>query len=152
MAKLNGEDHGQSAADKPNGRPQGQLVLIVEDEPTIASSLSKLLAAKGYRTQVCHRGSDALRSAEQEPPAAALLDIHLPDISGLVLSQQLRQRLGPSRPIIVLSGDTSMENIRSLPHVGADYFMSKPVNCEHLVERLGEMVATAGSDTAGSVK
>ena len=81
---------------------------------------------------------DALKQIECEMLSAAVVDIHLPDISGLVLSSKLRERYGPKLPIIVLSGDTSMENIRSLQHVGATYFISKPFNSEHLVERLRE--------------
>jgi DNA-binding response OmpR family regulator len=141
MVKLDYENAGVGVLRNPNG--QAPLVLVVDDNPAITSSLGRLLAAHGYRTSICHLGADALRSAEDEAPVAALVDIHLPDISGLVLSQKLRERLGPTRPIIVLSGDTSIENIRSLPHVGADYFMSKPLNCGHLVERLREMVGAA---------
>ena len=68
-----------------------------------------------------------------------MVDIHLPDISGLVLSSKLRERFGPGRPIIILSGDASMENLRSLSHVGATYFISKPFNSQHLIDRLREL-------------
>ena len=64
----------------------------------------------------------------------------MPDISGLVVSQKLREMLGPDVPIIVLSGDTSMQMLNSLPHVGATYFFSKPVNASQLVERMREWV------------
>jgi FixJ family two-component response regulator len=46
-------------------------------------------------------------------------------------------------PIIILSGDTSMENIRSLHHVGATYFISKPFNADHLIEQLRDLAAEA---------
>ncbi len=69
-------------------------------------------------------------------PAAAVVDIHLPDLNGLLLSQKLRTAFGPTPPIIVLSGDTSTETIRSLAHVGATYFFSKPVNGKHLIEKI----------------
>ena len=67
--------------------------------------------------------------------------------SGLKSSAELqpiyhahREILGPDTPIIVLSGDTSMPTLNSLPHVGATYFFSKPVNAAHLLERLKESV------------
>ena len=69
-----------------------------------------------------------------------MIDIHLPDISGLVLSTKLREKYGPDLPIIIVSGDTSMEMIRSLPHVGATYFFPKPINAEYLLERLREWI------------
>src|SRR5688572_21294741 len=140
MVKLNLDNEGSSAVRQFNGHVRAPLVLVVDDNPAITSSLSRLLAAERYRITVCHSGADALRCAEEEPPVAALVDIHLPDVSGLVLSQKLRERLGPDCPIIVLSGDTSIENLRSLPLAGADYFMSKPFSPCHLLERLREMV------------
>jgi DNA-binding response OmpR family regulator len=76
--------------------------------------------------------------------AAAVVDIHLPDLSGLVVSQKLREILGPQTPIIVLSGDTSMTTLNSLPHVGATYFFSKPVNASYLLERMKQLLAPRG--------
>ena len=67
---------------------------------------------------------------------AALVDIHLPDLHGLVLSSKLRELLGPAVPIIVISGDTSMANLNALSHVGATYFLSKPLNPAALLARL----------------
>jgi DNA-binding response OmpR family regulator len=116
-------------------------VLVVDDNEMVAQALARLLGHEGWRVSVCYNGVDALKQVECEVLAAAVVDIHLPDISGLVLSSKLRQRYGPKLPIIVLSGDTSMENIRSLSHVGATYFISKPFNSEHLVERLREFSA-----------
>ena len=113
-------------------------VLVVDDNEAVAHALARLLSSEGWRVSISYNGMDALKQIECEMLAAAVIDIHLPDISGLVLSAKLRQQYGPKLPIIVLSGDTSMENIRSLSHVGATYFISKPFNSEHLVERLRE--------------
>src|SRR5205823_1242249 len=117
-------------------------VLVVDDNEAVAHALARLLSSEGWRVSISYNGMDALKQIECEMLAAAVIDIHLPDISGLVLSSKLRQQYGPKLPIIVLSGDTSMENIRSLQHVGATYFISKPINSEHLVERLREFSAT----------
>src|SRR3954470_18549453 len=121
-------------------------VLVVDDNEMVAHALGNLLSHEGWRVQICYNGLDALREVECEVLAAAVVDIHLPDISGLVLTAKLRDRYGPKLPIIVLSGDTSMENLRSLPHVGASYFISKPFNSEHLVERLREF---SGAESSG---
>ena len=116
-------------------------VLVVDDNELVATAVSRLLRHEGWRVAISYNGLDALKQVECEMLAAAVIDIHLPDMSGLVLSSKLRQRYGPKLPIIVLSGDTSMENIRSLEHVGATYFISKPINSEHLVETLREFAA-----------
>src|SRR4051812_22356694 len=122
---------------------ENPCVLVVDDNEVFAHAVAKLLRNQGWRVKVCYNGLDALREVECEVLAAAVVDIHLPDISGLVLTAKLRDRYGPKLPIIVLSGDTSMENLRSLPHVGASYFISKPFNSEHLVERLREFAGAA---------
>lgn len=113
-----------------------RTVLVVDDNEPTARALAKVLNAAQFETAVVHRGGAAVEYALKHPIRAAVVDIHLPDLSGLVVTQKLRQHLGGTIPIIILSGDTSMETLNSLPHVGATYFFSKPVNSTHLVERL----------------
>jgi DNA-binding response OmpR family regulator len=115
-------------------------VLVVDDSQPTARALATLLNAANYDATISYRGADAVEQARATPFAAAIVDIHLPDISGLVVSQKLRELLGPEVPIIVLSGDTSMQMLNSLPHVGATYFFSKPVNSHHLIECMREWV------------
>jgi DNA-binding response OmpR family regulator len=118
-------------------------VLIVEDDPGTARSLSSILRRAGYLPTVCYNGTEALRSAGHLAPAAAMVDIHLPDLSGLVITQKLRAQLGPRVPIIVVSGDTSMETLNSLAHVGATYFLSKPTAPAVLLQMLNDCIVDA---------
>lgn len=118
------------------GQSDSATVLVVDDNEAVARSLTRVLQREGYQVATFHSGLDALSYARNETPAAAVVDIHLPDISGLVLSSKLRELLGPVRPIIILSGDTSMENLKTLPHVGATYFLPKPLNSTHLLDQL----------------
>lgn len=113
-----------------------RTVLIVDDNEPTARALAKVLIAAQFEPALSFRGGEAVEYASQNSICAAVVDIHLPDLSGLVVTQKLRQQLGSAIPIIILSGDTSMETLNSLPHVGATYFFSKPVNSSHLVERL----------------
>ena len=135
MASQSNNTDGDGEEVREDSRP---CVLVVDDNEAVAHALARLLSHEGWRVRICYNGLDALKQVECEMLAAAVVDIHLPDISGLVLSSKLRERYGPKLPIIVLSGDTSMENLRSLEHVGATYFISKPINSEHLVQRLRE--------------
>jgi CheY-like chemotaxis protein len=95
---------------------------------------------------MAHRGQEALELATELRPAGAVLDIHLPDLNGLVLAMKLRNELGADIPIIVLSGDTSMETIKSLTHVGATYFLSKPVSGSKVVEVVREWIPLPDDD------
>ena len=103
-------------------------IMIVDDCPATTRGLHRLFTSGGYRPTSFPDGMSALEFARNNALAAAVIDIHLPDISGLILSQELRKILGPTAPIVVLSGDTSMEVLNSLAHVGATYFFQKPVN------------------------
>jgi DNA-binding response OmpR family regulator len=121
-----------------------QRILVVDDNEAVAHSLAKLLGTAGFAADVFHRGVSALDHAQRNaPPAAAVVDIHLPDISGLILSRKLREQFGPEVPIIVLSGDTSMETLNSLSHVRATYFLSKPRTTQLLLEQLRDQTASA---------
>lgn len=123
-----------STAEKPT-------ILLIEDDASLGRAMQKFLETLGYAATLCQDGACALEMAQTIEPDAVITDIHLPDISGLVLSQKFREKFGPETPIIVLSGDTSTEVLKSLTHVGATYFFNKPVNLEllkdHLAENLG---------------
>jgi two-component system KDP operon response regulator KdpE len=133
----------EPAAENPP-RPDGQAarsIIIVDDNETVTRALRITLGNAGYVVEAFNTGLAALRHAAQSRPDAAVIDIHLPDINGLVLTQRLRDLLGPDTPLIILSGDTSMQTLNSLPHVGATYFFPKPVQGAQLIERLREWVA-----------
>ena len=127
---------------------QRPSILIVDDNRTVTRAMSVLVRDAGFDVIACHTGAEAIAQTESATPSAAVIDIHLPDINGLILSQQLRERLGPDAPIIVVSGDTSMETIKSLPHVGATYFFPKPVSARQLIARLKELLGERGKDVA----
>ena len=114
----------------------GADLLIVDDNSHVVKALSTLAQRAGFTPITCKSGSEALEYASKTTPAAAVVDIHLPDLNGLIVAQKLRDRFGPVTPIIIVSGDTSMETINSLPHVG-DSLPSKPVS--------GQMLPRSGS-------
>ena len=127
----------------PSLSPAPPSILIVDDNPPTTRGLGGLLRQAGYLPASFHKGLDAIAFAEQTRPAGAIVDIHLPDISGLLVSRRLRDILGPEVPIVVLSGDTSMEVLNSLPHVGATYFFQKPVSGAKLLERFRGLMSRA---------
>ena len=126
----------------PSDKP---LLLLVEDDAAVAGALVKFLEKNNFAVRLCHSGGEALNYVATAKPAAIVTDIHLPDINGLVLSQKFRATFGDGLPILVLSGDTSVETLKTLSHVGATYFLNKPVNLELLRDRLTEYLAAASS-------
>ena len=118
-------------------------ILIVDDNQLTANALGSVLEAAKYHTAVTYRGDAGLDYARANACAAALVDIHLPDVSGLDVARRMRELWGPRTPIIIMSGDTSMEVINALYDAGATYFFSKPVNIPYLLERMNEWIATS---------
>ena len=116
-------------------------ILIVDDSLPTTRALAELLMREGYEVAAYTNGQDALRYLSVGRPVAAVVDIHLPDISELAISQYIRQQRGPDLPIIIISGDASMTNINSLSIVGATYFYSKPVKAATLIQRLRELLS-----------
>ena len=128
--------------------PPAGHVLIVEDNPGVARALATIIGNAGFAAVPCTRGTEALSCCRSGVPVAAVIDIHLPDINGLVLAQKLRDQFGENTPIIVVSGDTSMETIKSLSHVGATCFLAKPLNASLLLSRLRELTGVDGANRA----
>jgi DNA-binding response OmpR family regulator len=120
---------------------EGGKILVVDDNADVSRALGMLLRKEGFDAITFQAGMPALEFANQDGFDAALIDIHLPDMSGLDLARGLRERFGENLPIIVVSGDNSMETLRALPKVGATYFFAKPVNPTNLIARLKEWVS-----------
>jgi DNA-binding response OmpR family regulator len=118
-----------------------QRVLVVDDNQLVTRSLATLLRDEGYDPVIFQAGQPALDYLNENCPDVALIDVHLPDLSGLEVSRRLREKHGQSLPIIIFSADTSMETLRALAGVGATYFLGKPVDVSLLMARLKEWTA-----------
>lgn len=119
-------------------------VLIVEDEAETNRLLCELLEREGVHCQGVEEGRKALAAATQAPPAAILLDLMLPDISGLEMVQQLRRQGSLKRiPWIVLTAlddETTRQRSREL---GADAYLTKPLQPQALVAEVRELLDDA---------
>jgi two-component system KDP operon response regulator KdpE len=116
-------------------------VLVVDDEPQILRALRMSLEGAGYDVDVAGTGEDALAAAAMRPPEAVVLDLVLPDRSGIEVCRELR---GWSKaPILVLSavGD-EREKVAALD-AGADDYVTKPFGIEELLARLRALMRRA---------
>jgi len=113
---------------------QGQTVLVVEDEASIASFVALYLKNAGYAVKAVANGTDALAQVEAEQPALIVLDLMLPDMDGIEVCRRIRQRRDV--PILMLTArDEDIDKIIGL-EVGADDYMTKPFNPRELVARV----------------
>jgi DNA-binding NtrC family response regulator len=109
-------------------------ILIVDDDPDIATTLRDRLESLGYDTITARDGLRALELIEQDTPNLVLLDLEMPKLSGLgVLKQLTRQRQnGQDLPVIVMTAHGSIAAAVEAMKEGAYDFLTKPFDVDHL--------------------
>ena len=124
-----------SGAD-PARRRKGR-VLLVEDEVDLVTSLSYSLEAAGYQVQSALDGTTALQLAAGQPPDIVLLDLMLPDISGLEVCRRIRASSQAHQPIVIMVTARGEEVDRVVGfEVGADDYLVKPFSVRELLLRM----------------
>ena len=127
-------------------------VLVVEDDPAVARSLTQGLEREGYAVVWAGTAEDAVRRAREDSPHLVLLDIRLPDASGFDVCRRIRE-LGLCMPIIILTvQDDEVDKVVGL-EVGADDYLTKPYRLRELLARVRAQLrraygsfATTGAD------
>ena len=112
-------------------------ILVVDDEPAIRAYESSLLVELGHEVLTAGEGMEALRIAREQHPDLVLLDIMMPEMSGIEVCQQLHTdpRTRNIR-IIVVSGLDSKRALEESIIAGADDFLAKPINALELMVRV----------------
>jgi two-component system KDP operon response regulator KdpE len=119
-------------------------VLVVDDDPTLRQTLSIGLRAEGHDVLLAADGRSAIQAVTEDRPDLVVLDLGLPDLSGVEVLRELRtwSRL----PVVVLSArDGSTDKVEALD-LGADDYVTKPFGTEELLARIRAAGRRAGSD------
>jgi DNA-binding NarL/FixJ family response regulator len=134
-------------AAKLHSNPIGPI-LIVDDDERFRAFLSELLQSVGYRTEEVATGTEVLRAAETERPAAVILDVQLPGLNGYEVCRQLRDRYGDTVSIVFVSGERTdaLDRAGGLL-LGADDYITKPVDPAELIARIRRCIG--GPSTYG---
>ncbi|HND49726.1 MAG TPA: response regulator transcription factor, partial [Anaerolineales bacterium] len=112
-----------------------ELILLVDDEPSITELARMYLERDGYRIHEAADGESALEAAEKQKPALIVLDVMLPKVDGFDVCRRLRSA-GNDVPIIMLTArDEDIDKILGL-ELGADDYLTKPFNPRELVARV----------------
>ncbi|SCY47154.1 ATP-binding protein [Thiohalorhabdus denitrificans] len=132
---LSEEASGEEAGASPEG---SGVVLLVEDNPDVASSLGFLLEVLGYEWRHAATGEQAFELAPSVRPALALIDIGLPDQSGFEVARRLREQLGAT-PLVALSGHPPSQFPDQPTDVFDDYLVKPPTadSLRHILARIG---------------
>ena len=119
------------------------IVLVVDDEPPIRRFLRTSLVASDYRVIEAEDAANALRSLAIDKPDLVILDLGLPDKSGLELIGEIRRT--STVPILVLSARHDERSKVAALDLGADDYIGKPFGMAELMARLRDLVARARS-------
>jgi two-component system OmpR family response regulator len=110
-------------------------VLVIEDDPRVASMLDRALVRQGYAVDLVSRGEDGLRAATKGDYDALVLDVMLPDLDGFSLCRSLRRR-EVWTPVLMLTARQEVVDRVSGLDSGADDYLSKPFALQELTARL----------------
>jgi two-component system KDP operon response regulator KdpE len=121
-----------------------ERILVVDDEPQILRALRATLRGAGYEVETAATAGEALTKAAVYPPDAYILDLILPDGSGIDVCRELRE--WTQAPIVVLSAvGEEVEKVAALD-AGADDYVTKPFGIDELLARLRAALRRTGPD------
>lgn len=109
-------------------------VLIVEDEPSYLDALKITLEPEGFSVRTALDGRSGIAAFESSLPDVILLDLMLPDISGLDVLRSVRRR--SDVPVVVVSAKSAEADIVSALELGADDYLTKPYSSRELIARI----------------
>jgi FixJ family two-component response regulator len=115
------------------------VVFVLDDDPSIREALSSLLRATGLQVSLFESASEFLQAKRPDSPACLILDLQLPDISGLELQQELAHADGP--PIVFISGHGDIPSSVRAMKAGAIEFLPKPFSDQELLKAVHNAIA-----------
>ena len=116
-------------------------IIIVEDQPAVADLFEEMLGMDGYLVIKIHSSTGALSVIRAENPDVVLLDIMMPDVSGLEVLRFLQREPGLQQiPVVIVSAKTLPEDIRTGLEAGATVYLTKPVDVNKLRETVAQVI------------
>ena len=118
----------------PTGKKHQPTVLLVEDDETTRNVMTRILVREGYLVLTAQSGHDGLSTLRTplSPIDVVLLDVHLPDVSGIDLCARIRE-LHPELPIVVCTGEAEPEEAARLLALGVHRYFRKPIAVDELL-------------------
>jgi len=115
-------------------------VLIVEDSPYVAGSISDALEAMGYVSHIAPSAAEALKRLADKTPDLVLLDWMLPDLEGIEVLRRIRQGDHPNIPVIMLTARAELDSRLTGLEAGADDYLAKPFSIGELQARIAAIL------------
>jgi two-component system, response regulator RegA len=120
---------------------ENRKILLVDDDTTFTAVMTRGLERRGFKVQCCNNASDAVESCRQFQPSHILLDLNMPEISGLVVLPKLLATAGAAK-LVVLTGYSSIATAVEATKAGATNYLCKPASIDEILAAFDE-AATA---------
>jgi two-component system, NtrC family, nitrogen regulation response regulator NtrX len=114
-------------------------ILIIDDEPSIRTTLAGILEDEGHKTVLCESGEEAITHFARDEFDLAILDLWLPGIDGLSVLERLKSAGAP--PVIVISGHGNIDSAVRATRLGAYDFLEKPLSLERVLLTVNHALA-----------
>ena len=128
-------------------------ILIVDDDRLIRWSLRQKCEEWGFHAVEAEAGEPGLKLAQRESPDLILLDVRMPDITGLEVLDQLKKS-GDTPPVIMITADPQLDDVKAALKLGAYDFVGKPLDfdetpCHHQECARDDQLAHPGAESTG---
>jgi len=119
-------------------------VLVVDDDDVFRTRLGQAFRDRGFDVRTAHNATEAIRSARQDSPEFAVVDLRMPDGSGLEVVRELHG-IDPASVIVMLTGYGSIATAVEAVRLGAVHYLSKPVDIDQILSAFEGKSATNAS-------
>src|SRR6185369_7596585 len=120
------------------------LIAVVDDEASVRRALGRLLRAAGFESRPFASGREFLEACRKEPPDCGLLDMHMPEMSGLEVLKRMNAS-GLFLPMVLITADDEAGRCQRLLDEGAVAWLRKPVDGPQLIQSVEQAVLLARS-------
>lgn len=132
-----GENPREAGRRQDEGQPQQRLILIVDDDSAIRSTVSEILDLEGYPVETASNGLEALTKVRESRPWLVILDMRMPIMDGWAFARTLQEE-GIKVPILVM---TAAQNARRwAEEIGANAYIPKPFDLDELLDAVNKFL------------
>ncbi|MCI0852191.1 MAG: response regulator transcription factor, partial [Chloroflexi bacterium] len=128
---------------------RSKQILLIEDDPAVATSVEDALTQEGYRVRHESTGEAGIRSAIEHQPQLVVLDLRLPDMSGFDVCRQLRG-MSFRQPILILTVQAEETDKVLGLELGADDYLTKPFGIREFISRVRALMRRAYGELASN--
>ena len=118
-------------------------ILVVDDDEDIRALVAAILAWAGHTTKTAEGGLSALASAQQDAPEVVVLDMRMPDMSGLDVCRTLKaDRATAGTRVLLISAESSPADIAAAYAAGCDDYLPKPFSTRDLIRHVDQLLSS----------